>query len=148
MQTFLPYPDFEASAFVLSDDHLKWQRLEVHKILQILHGQPSGWARHSVCEMWKNDELSLTLYGLTLCNEWTNRGHRDKGFEPISRAFGQDIDWQPTEFEMPWWLGIPELHLSHQSHLLRSDPSHYSRWFRHIPDDLLYWWPDEVQVED
>lgn len=144
MQIYLPYPDFEGCALILSDEHLKIQRLHVHQALRILHGRRSGWSRHTLLQMWRDNELALTVYGLTLSNEWLRRGHFDKGFHSILDAYSQDIDWELRPDEMPQWWGIPELHISHQSALLRIDPVHYRKWFKIVPDDLPTWWPDEV----
>lgn len=149
MQTFLPYPDFEACATVLDRQRLGKQRVEILQILRTLQGETSGWSRHPAVLMWQGHELALTVYGLTICTEWTARGYKDTCYNKILLAYGHDIDWQLRVDEMPWWWGVPDLHLSHQSALLRKFPAFYKKWFSRIPDDLDYWWPThEVQVED
>lgn len=41
----------------------------------------------------------------------------------------------------PPWLGDAELHRSHQSALVRKDPTYYRQFFPDVPDDLPYVWP-------
>ena len=38
--------------------------------------------------------------------------------------------------QLPPWLGLDPVHVSHRSSLLRKDPEHYRRFFPTEPDDL------------
>lgn len=55
MQTFLPYPDFRATAKVLDRQRLGKQRVETKQILLALErpGTPTGWGRHPQLECGK-----------------------------------------------------------------------------------------------
>ncbi|MGI8613947.1 MAG: hypothetical protein ACR2KL_08425 [Nocardioidaceae bacterium] len=44
----------------------------------------------------------------------------------------------------PPWLGDAELHRSHQSNLIRKDPTRYGPLFPGVPDDLPDVWPVRV----
>ena len=50
----------------------------------------------------------------------------------------------------PSWLGDDRLHKSHRSKLLGKDPEYYGKYFRDVPPDLDYFWPepDEVRPVD
>lgn len=133
MQTFLPYPDFQASATVLDRQRLGKQRVEVLQLLRALNGQTAGWTNHPAARMWRGYEPALRDYGITICDEWIARGYRDTCRGKIAAlAAGNRVD--------PPWLGDPEFHASHRSNLLRKDPDHYGLLFDE-PDDLPYVWP-------
>ena len=51
MQTFLPYPDFEASAAVLDDRRLGTPRVETYQILRALTWPRYGWKNHPAVRM-------------------------------------------------------------------------------------------------
>ena len=144
MQTFLPYPDFVASAAVLDDRRLGKQRVETYQILRALTWPKYGWKNHPAVRMWRGFTPALVRYGLDVCDAWEARGRADAtraallgftaGRVPDSgalRAGGQ----------LPRWLGEEAVHVSHRSSLLRKDPAHYRRFFPTEPDDLPYVWP-------
>lgn len=140
MQTFLPYSDFLQSTRILDMKRLGKQRVETLQILTaLLNNNQSRWFNHPATQMWREYELALVKYGLAICDEWLSRGYRDTCRDKI---LGLDI-WTMNHDEvlMPWWLGVPEFHRSHQSNLLRKKPEHYSKYFRDVPDDLPYLWP-------
>lgn len=137
MQTFLPYRDYEQSAYVLDDRRLGKQRVET---LQILRSNllGTGWVNHPATKMWKGYSTELTLYGYAICEEWINRGFRDTCLGKIQRIY---YAFEEEEVETPPWMGDERLHKSHQSNLLAKYPEHYSRFFPGIPNDLPYYWP-------
>lgn len=144
MQTFLPLPDYAASAVTLDQQRLGKQRVEVLQILNVLHdiptesGKPRGWYNHPAVRMWRGFELQLCEYGLTIVEEWKRRGYKDTCYEKIS----QHMDWaEGGNMLKPAWFGDTALHLSHQSNLVRKDPKHYRKYFPDVPDDLEYVWP-------
>jgi hypothetical protein len=47
------------------------------------------------------------------------------------------------KLDLPSWLGSDELHVSHQSNLIRKDREFYSHVFPGVPDNLPYVWPGE-----
>jgi hypothetical protein len=130
MQTFLPYPNFAASACVLDVKRLGKQRVEA---LQLMRGQ---WNNHPASRMWRGHEYWLGAYGLFVCEEWINRGYNDTCSEKILAEMDRYVDTGP-----PPWLGHELFHLSHRSNLLRKDATFYRAHFPDDPDDLPYVWP-------
>jgi hypothetical protein len=51
MQTFLPYPDFTASARALDNKRLNEQIIEAAQIARVIMGQSDGWANHPCVDM-------------------------------------------------------------------------------------------------
>jgi hypothetical protein len=148
MQTFLPYPSFRQSAKCLDTKRLGKQRVECKQILIALgygvgenEGNPnSRWRSHPAVRMWRGHEFYLADYSLAVCAEWKfARGYRDtlhKQFYRLWTRLGMARDWPA-----PSWLGMPELHASHRSNLLRKNAAHYGcfGWLEH--DGLEYVWP-------
>ena len=147
MQTFLPYLDFGASARVLDRQRLGKQRVEALMILRVLlrdpRGPEPGWAHHPAVLMWKGHELMLLEYLAAVCTEWKRRGYIDSCLSEGLRLCHLRL-FHPVS--LPWWLGLPEFHLSHQSNLLRKAPWLYGMHF-HVPDDLPYYWPERVNSQ-
>lgn len=136
MQTFLPLPDFAASAAVLDRQRLGKQRVEVTQILGALRGRASGWVNHPAVRMWHGHEVALARYGLAMIAEWTLRGYKDT----CGPKIGALVDGIP-DLKLPWWLGDEAFHLSHRSNLIRKLPEHYAPLWPGTPDDLPYVWP-------
>jgi hypothetical protein len=134
MQTFLPYPDFGASAKCLDDRRLGKQRVEV---LQLLHcfDHDVRWKTHPCFGMWKYNRNALCDYGVQICKEWIHRGRRDNVLDQIVEYY---LD-EPTE--NPSWLGNTAFHAAHRSNLLRKDPNFYGVFGWTEPPILPYIWP-------
>ena len=148
MQTFLPFPDFEASARALDPKRLGKQRVEVIQVVRALTVPGYGWANHPATLMWRGCEEALGRYGLTCCEVWLDLGFGDTCAATIAadlRAAGITSVRSQAELaaadELPRWLGDPGLHLSHQSALVRKDRDFYGPLFPDVPDDLPYVWP-------
>ena len=148
MQTFLPYPDFEASARALDVKRLGKQRVETIQVVRALTWPDYGWANHPAVLMWKGFEEALGRYGFVCCDVWTELGFGDTCAATIGadlRAVGvTEVRSQADLAEaglLPPWLGDADLHRSHQSSLIRKDPEHYRPLFPDVPDDLPYVWP-------
>lgn len=141
MQTFLPYDDYERSARVLDSQRLGKQRVEVVQILNALFGLSQGWRNHPATLMWRGYEPQLCEYGLTICDEWIDRGYRDTCKPMIEDHL--DTATQPDDYTLdkPYWFGDETFHLSHQSNLLRKDPARYAGYFPGVPNNLPYYWP-------
>jgi hypothetical protein len=136
MQTFLPYPDFSASARVLDNRRLGKQRVETLQILNALTNPSYGWRNHPAVKMWKGHEQLLALYGLEICREWIARGYKDTCLDKIQKFAPADlITTQPA------WLGDEPFHASHRSNLLRKEPAHYAQFQWTDGPDLPYVWP-------
>jgi Pyrimidine dimer DNA glycosylase len=148
MQTFLPYPDFEASARVLDLKRLGKQRVECIQVLRGLTRSDYGWRYHPAVLMWQGFEEALGRYAFTMCEVWTERGFGDTCAGTIAAdLLDADVTVVRSQPQLaaaralPAWLGDPCFHRSHQSALVRKDPDHYRSRFPDVPDDLEYVWP-------
>jgi hypothetical protein len=144
VQTFLPYPDFRASASTLDLRRLGKQRVEALQVLRALVRPEYGWKRHPAVRMWTGYEEALTRYGLDVCAVWCAAGRTDTCATSIVAEYGRPVRSQSdlaVASELPPWLGREDLHLSHRSALVRKDPEWYRPLFGDIPDDLPYVWP-------
>ena len=69
-----------------------------------------------------------------MCEEWIRRGYKDTMLERFEIH---------DEFELPYWFGREDFHISHQSNLLRKDFEFYVKSFAGVPSDLDYvWFPE------
>jgi hypothetical protein len=149
VQTFLPYPDFLASARVLDQKRLGKQRVETIQVLRGLTVPTYGWRHHPAVKMWTGYEEALVRYGLDMCAVWCATGRADTCATTLTvdlaAAGGARVIRTQQELagagDLPPWLGDEALHLSHRSALLRKDPGVYRPLFGDIPDDLPYVWP-------
>lgn len=144
MQTFLPYADFTASSAVLDDRRLGKQRVETFQILRALTWPEYAWKNHPAVRMWRGFIPALVAYGLANCQEWVRRGNADT-VEASLLAFTDGRRPDAAELavagRLPLWVGLPLLHLSHRSALVRKQPEFYRPVFGDVPDDLPYFWP-------
>lgn len=136
MQTFLPYPSFQASAMVLDRQRLGKQRVEAKQIYLALTDPTYGWQNHPAVKMWRGHQRTLAYYGLHICQEWRNRGYNDSLWE----FFWKHCEGR-TDEAAPSWLGNHLFHKSHQSNLIRKYPDWYTCQFPGVPNDLPYVWP-------
>ncbi|WP_114452132.1 MSMEG_6728 family protein [Halopolyspora algeriensis] len=149
MQTFLPWPDFSATAHILDPRRLGKQRVEALQVLRALTTAGYGWRHHPAASMWSGYEEALARYGIEICRAWCATGRADTCArslrDELERATGtteiRTQDSLAAAGELPPWLGDPQFHHSHQSALLRKAPEHYRRWFADVPPDLDYEWP-------
>jgi len=136
MQTFLPYEDFKQSAKSLDRQRLGKQRVENIQIMKALYLPEYGWQNHPAVKMWRGYELHLMQYQEAICNEWTSRGYKDTCLEKTRDFLSDKI----ASKARPSWLGNVQLHLSHQSNLVRKAPEHYGPMWD-VSNDLEYVWP-------
>ncbi|MCG7597004.1 MSMEG_6728 family protein [Mycobacterium sp. PSTR-4-N] len=149
MQTFLPYPDFAASARALDARRLGKQRAETIQVLRALTVPGYGWRNHPAATMWAGYEEAVVRYGMEVCAAWCALGRADTCaatlLTDLTAATGvtaiRSQDELATAGEVPPWLGDAAVHRSHQSALVRKDPDHYRPLFPDVPDDLPYVWP-------
>lgn len=153
MQTFLPHPEFEASARALDAKRLGKQRVETLQVVRALTRPGYGWANHPAVLMWKGFEEALGRYGLTCCEVWVERGSGDTCAASLTADLGAaGVTGVRAQEELrragalPPWLGDEEFHRSHRSALIRKDPEHYGPLFPGTPDDLPYVWPVRSSV--
>lgn len=140
VQTFLPYPDFRASARALDVRRLGKQRVEAMQVLNALGRTSGGWINHPAVKMWRGYEDALRLYTCVMCDEWRRLGFADTVREKVLAGCDLPV---PEDVRYPPWLGDPALHRSHQSNLIRKDAAFYGPRFPGVPDDLPYHWPVE-----
>ena len=149
MQTFLPYPDFLASARALDQKRLGKQRVETVQVLRGLTRPGYGWRHHPAVKMWAGYEEALVRYGLDICAIWIQTGRADTTaatlVADLGAACGITVIRTQSALaaagDLPPWLGDHALHVSHQAALLRKDPAHYRPLFGAVADDLPYVWP-------
>lgn len=137
MQTFLPYPDFMASAKVLDDKRLGKQRVECLQILRCLAGLTDGWKNHPAVKMWRGNPSCLSVYGITVCKEWRGRGFKDT---VLISLYNIHPDGPPGSV-FPSWLGNPAFHAAHRAALLAKDPEHYGQFRWTEEPKIEYIWP-------
>lgn len=148
MQTFLPYPDFVASAAVLDDRRLGKQRVEALQVLRAVTRATYGWQRHPAVRMWMGHPEAVAAYGLAVCDEWVRRGCADTCAATILTDLAEAGLPSPrgqTELaragNLPAWLGDQRLHRSHQAALVRKNPEYYQPLFPDADRELPYFWP-------
>ncbi len=149
VQTFLPYPDFEACATVLDDRRLGKQRVEALQVLRAIVVPGYGWRHHPAARMWSNHLEALACYGVTVCRVWLDRRFADTCAAKIEAEFRRAACRTGVRDQqelaacglLPAWLGDDAFHRSHQSALVRKDPRHYRAHFPDVPNDLPYVWP-------
>jgi hypothetical protein len=151
VQTFLPVPDFAATAALLDRKRLGGQRVEAYQILRGLIVPGHGYRHHPAVKMWTGHEEALARYALTICEVWSGLGCADTVADKVRATVASiGIDHVRTEAELvaagalPTWFGNPDFHRSHQSALVRKLPDHYGPLFPGVPDDLPYVWPSKA----
>lgn len=149
MQTYLPYADYGETAEVLDDKRLGRQRADVVQILKTLEAPPAEVegeeVLHPAERMWQGNELQLIQYGVAICSEWASRGNPDNTLSKIMDFLPKFVG--KSSKEKPEWLGRPDFHLAHQSHLLRLKPSWYRDKFPNVSDDISMVWPRSPQKQ-
>ncbi|MCA1836270.1 MAG: MSMEG_6728 family protein [Actinobacteria bacterium] len=152
MQTFLPYPDFAASAAVLDDRRLGKQRVEALQVLRAVTRSTYGWKHHPVVRMWMGYPEAVAAYGLAVCDEWVRRGWADTCAATIRSDLAEAGLPSPrgqAELarvgNLPGWLGDRRLHRSHQSALVRKNPDYYQPLFPGADREQPYFWPATVE---
>jgi len=151
VQTFLPYPDFAASAAVLDDRRLGKQRVEALQVLRAVTRETYGWKRHPAVRMWMGYPEAIAAYGLAVCDEWVRRGCADTCAATI-RVDLVEAGLPPPRSQaelarlgnIPGWLGDERLHRSHQAALVRKNPEYYRPLFPDADRELPYFWPTAV----
>ncbi|MER7728801.1 MSMEG_6728 family protein [Streptomyces sp. NPDC096323] len=149
MQTFLPYPDFVASAAVLDPRRLGKQRVEALQVQRGLTVPGYGWRHHPAVRMWTGYEEALVCYGLEICRVWTAAGHGDTCAASLMNDFAahhahtrvRTQEQLMADGELPPWLGDPAFHRSHRSALRTKNPAVYGPLFPDDPEGLPYVWP-------
>lgn len=146
MQTFLPYPDFGASAECLDKRRCWKQVIEATQIIKLLETQPPGWDRHPAVRMWTGHVPELKYYFNTFLITAINKHHiRVKAYKPIEilRYEPRSRIHDSVVLEMPWWVGNKNFHRAMRARLIEKYPEFYRPLW---PDDEgfnggKYFWP-------
>lgn len=142
MQTFLPLPDFEASARCLDNRRLGKQRIEAMQILNVHLNGATGWANHPATRMWRGYPQALASYGFWICQEWNRRNFKST----VDSFFENYLDacppWDDAMF--PPWFGDEAFHASHRAALLVKELSHYAQFGWSETPKIEYVWPKEI----
>lgn len=153
MQTFLPYPDFTATAKVLDRQRLGKQRVETVQIINALTLPEYGWKNHPAVKMWRGYVPALAAYGYAMSEEWMRRGYRDTKCVPVFLEHYPPLSHLVTDplrfcaerltisYTLPPWMGDPGVHSSHRSRLLLKNPVWYSQFEWSEPPGMEYVWP-------
>ena len=75
VNTFLPYPDFEASAQILDYRRLGKHLVEAKQILDAMYDSSRGYYNHAATRMWRGYEEALKVYFNAISREWVRRGY-------------------------------------------------------------------------
>ena len=138
MQTFLPLPDFRASARVLDPKRLGNQAYR--EGLTLLRGR---WPNHPAAKMWAEYRPALAQYILCCFRELAVRGRHYPRYVYECQLFLQ----HNGPIMRPPWLGDTRLHSSHRASLLYKDPIWYGKFGWDDPPAVLvknkipYFWP-------
>jgi hypothetical protein len=134
MQTFVPWPVFSYSAYVLDMKRLNKQITEAKQILNALDrkrkGITAGWQNHPAVRMWEGFEMALMNYHNACVLQWWDRGYSS-----------HDLLEQHAVFDYPDWWGDVAIHQSHQANLVRKDPDFYAPRFPGVEPSDVYVWP-------
>lgn len=102
VQTFLPFPSFDASAAVLDVRRLGKQRVEAVQVRRGLVVPGYGWRRHPAVRMWAGYEEALVRYGLQICGAWTAGGAPIPAPPRWSETSGRGSRGVPRERRSGW----------------------------------------------
>jgi len=135
MQTFLPLPDFRASAEVMDYKRLGKQRVEAFQLLNSLTPGYSkkGWLNHPARLMWIGYTPALRNYLAVFIDEWVCRGYRNTMVIPPYEESAT----------LPHWFGSEAFHASHRANLIRKD-TFYRKWGWTESPDMPYIWPSPL----
>lgn len=136
MQTFMPLPDFAATAAILDNKRLMAQRKEAYQMLLALSGRRTGWRMHPATRMWRGHEYALSDYGLVMCEEARRRGFEDTVYGKIR---GMLYAFRKTG--VPYWFGDEAFHSAHRAALLAKHPEHYGQFGWVEEPAINYVWP-------
>lgn len=144
MQTFLPLPDFEASAACLDNRRLGKQRVEAMQILNVNANGATGWANHPATLMWRGYNQALASYGLWICQEWNRRNFNSTVDSFFENILANGPDWDDSMY--PPWFGNAAFHSSHRAALLAKEPAHYRQFGWAEEPKIEYVWPKGAET--
>lgn len=147
MQTFLPWPDFTATAACLDGKRLGKQIVEGCQIMRCLTGNGSlGWNSHPIVAAWRGSEGTLMSYLNAVHGSWQCRRGDVTHHEAYTHCRDIYDGRGITRADPPWWLGSPGFHVSHQLNLIRKNGTYRSAFSVSAEcavDREPYLWPVE-----
>lgn len=153
IQTWLPLPSYQESVRSLRMEELGIQRYHVLELMETIHEVPENSSQlpldyqrieieddmEKAYNMWKGFELQLCEYGLTACDEWSQRrSKRDPMYSKIEFHM-ECATTEDADASKPNWFGDVDFHLSHQAALVRLDEKHYRSYFLVDHERPLEW---------
>lgn len=127
MQIFLPFPDIQKSLDCLDKKRLGKQRVEAHQIINVIEFKQQrckfssnetyetiAWENHPAVLMVENYLPFLKYYYNESLRMFSKRGGSN-----ISLVYYKEVMDSNFTFELPYWFGDENFHLSHRSNLLR-----------------------------
>jgi hypothetical protein len=112
------------------------------QIMRALLVPGAGYSNHPVTKMWGGHEESLLHYQEAICHEWVDvRGYQDTCLEKTYTIFETYAPMWGTNDDVPFWFGDVELHLAHQSNLVRKNRDYYKPIFPNVQEGLEYIYP-------
>lgn len=143
MQTFIPFKNINKSIKCLDKKRLGKQRVEAIQIARALLGLSNGWKNHPAAKMWLGYESYLVrVYLRKVMDRWLSLKCDNIKCEV---HYKQLIKLVSKKCKKPKWIN-KEFCISHQSNLLRKKPEHYKKYFKNVPNDLEYIWPNSAAV--
>lgn len=142
MQTFLPYPDFYASAMVLDKKRCWKQVVEARQIIDVLLGKSVGWANHPAVKMWAGYLPALKYYFNVFLDVSKHHHGIKTSYHPYWSIVGKISSGKTLE--MPWFMGNTDFHRAMRARLIEKDEAFYIQKFPHDKgfNDGLYFWPE------
>lgn len=135
----LPHKSFEWSARVLSDGHLQQNMVTIDDVMRAL--LVDGYDSEEV-NIWVRYSRALLAYQQATCFEWVNRGGDEYYWNRTRLLFLEAVpDPMAIPLILPPWIGYVDMHVSHQSYLIRSNPEHYGPKFPGISPNHDIVWP-------
>lgn len=151
LTTYVPMADAVEVAEILNNVDIGHVASTVHSLLKEMHAETPCYLRdHPYYKMWVGHAPALAAYGLAMCDEIRKRDRfetRDarEVFEAVEEGIRQHLEYATAAdytLTYPQWWGDVELHLAHQSELVRRYPGHYMKYFPDIPMTIAPFWPE------
>jgi hypothetical protein len=140
---WLPFASSKANLEVLTDEHVFEVVFEGMQCLRNVYAGDLDWRD---ARAWSNAPAALLAYVARAEREMVRRG-----YPPEPRVIRAQVAMSRAGWSLapvpPWWFGHPAFHLSQRSHLIRVNPTHYTRRMPFTtPLELPVIWPGEKSL--
>ena len=99
--------------------------------------EQKGWRNHPAFKIWDGYDVQLIEYGITMCDEWIERGYTDN-LRPKFLELLKNCPYNNPE--LPPIIGRKDFHSSHRSALLFKKYDWYSAYGWEEEPKLDYVW--------